>query len=858
MHKNCIDMMNFLLYNKYVTNSKGAFLCMRYPQIVKKMSLEQKAAFVSGYDYWHLEEAPELGLPKIMITDGPHGLRKAKGKDYVPAEGEEKKGGIGLGNSVPATCFPPAATSSCSWDEDLLKQEGEAMGQECLKEKVSTILGPGTNIKRAPVCGRNFEYFSEDPYLAGKCSASVINGVQSKGVGTSLKHFACNSQEAFRMVLNEVIDERTMREIYLPAFEIAVKESQPWTVMNSYNRINGIYASQNKHLQQDILRDEWGFEGLIVTDWGASVDRIPGLENGTDLEMPSSGKLNQNRIVAAVKNGELDEAVLDERVDNVVNLIMKSKPALENEHTFDPKAHHAIAQKVAEGSMVLLKNDDKILPLKKGQKVAVIGEMAKAPRFQGAGSSVINPTMLSNAYDELEKLGVDLTYAQGYYKSAPTKKDKNRLSDAELTKQAVEAAKNADVAVVFVGLTDDFEGEGYDRETINMPANHNALVSAVANANPNTVVVLAGGSVVLMPWLNEVKGLLNSGLGGQAGGIAVANILTGAVNPSGKTSETYPTSFEVNPTFGNYPGGPVTSEHKESVFIGYRYYDSANLDVVFPFGYGLSYTTFEYSDIKLSADKIKDTDTVTVSFKIKNTGDVDGAEIAQVYVADKESTIYRPVKELRAFKKVFLKAGEEKEVSLELSKRAFAFYNVNINDWFVETGDFEIIVAASSRDPKLTAEINVESTVDAQVPDYRQTAPNYYNNVANITRDDFAAVYGELPNPEIDTNKKIDLYCCLNDARHTKWGGKLCNMITKIMSGMGSDANGDGKMLAAMATQIPIRNFIAMSMGVFSPKMADGLLMMLNDDESSFVGFNKIFWRLGGALTRLPALLKSI
>ena len=315
---------------------------MRYPQIVKKMSLEQKAAFVSGYDYWHLEEAPELGLPKIMITDGPHGLRKAKGKDYVPAEGEEKKGGIGLGNSVPATCFPPAATSSCSWDEDLLKQEGEAMGQECLKEKVSTILGPGTNIKRSPVCGRNFEYFSEDPYLAGKCSASVINGVQSKGVGTSLKHFACNSQEAFRMVLNEVIDERTMREIYLPAFEIAVKEAQPWTVMNSYNRINGVYASENKHLQQEILRDEWGFEGLIVTDWGASVDRIPGLKNGTDLEMPSSGTLNQHRIIDAVKNGELDEAVLDERVDNVVNLIMKSKPALEKEHTFDPKAHHAI------------------------------------------------------------------------------------------------------------------------------------------------------------------------------------------------------------------------------------------------------------------------------------------------------------------------------------------------------------------------------------------------------------------------------------------------------------------------------------------------------------------------------------
>ncbi len=355
---------------------------MKHPEIVKKMSLEQKAAFVSGYDYWHLEEAPELGLPKIMITDGPHGLRK---------QNTEKKAsdGIGLGNSVPATCFPPAATSSCSWDEDLLKQEGEALGEECLKEQVSTILGPGTNIKRSPVCGRNFEYFSEDPYLAGKCSANLVNGVQSKGVGTSLKHFACNSQEAFRMVINEVIDERAMRELYLTAFEICVKEAQPWTIMNSYNRINGVYASQNEWLQEKVLRDEWGFEGLIVTDWGASVDRIPGLKNGTDLEMPSSGGLNTKRIIEAVKNGTLDESVLDKRVDNVVDLIVKSKPALEKKHTFDVEAHHKLAQKVAEGSMVLLKNDGAVLPLKKGQKVAVIGEMAKAPRFQGAGSSCL-------------------------------------------------------------------------------------------------------------------------------------------------------------------------------------------------------------------------------------------------------------------------------------------------------------------------------------------------------------------------------------------------------------------------------------------------------------------------------------
>ena len=816
------------------------------------MSLEQKAAFVSGYDYWHLEEAPELGLPKIMITDGPHGLRKAN------PDKKSSTGGIGLGNSVPSTCFPPAATSSCSWDPELLKQEGEAMGEECLKEKVSTILGPGTNIKRAPVGGRNFEYFSEDPLLAGECAAAVINGVQSKGVGTSLKHFAANSQEAFRMVVNEVVDERTLRETYLTAFEIAVKKAQPWTVMNSYNRINGVYASENEWLQEEVLRKEWGFEGLIVTDWGASVDRIPGLKAGTDLEMPCSGDLNTNKIIAAVKDGTLDEKILDERVDKVVDLIVKSKPALEKTYTYDVDAHHAIAQKIAEGSMQLLKNDDGILPLKAGQKVAVIGEMAKAPRFQGAGSSVINPTKLSNAFDELQKLGVDVSYAQGYYKSAPTKKDKDRKTNEELLVEAKEAAAKADVAVVFVGLTEEFEGEGYDREGIEIPAEHNDLVAAVAETNPNTVVVIAGGSVILMPWLKKVKGLLNSGLGGQAGGIAVANILTGKVNPSGKTSETYPRAFEDNPTYGNFPGGPVTSEHRESVYIGYRYYDSADIDVEFPFGYGLSYTTFEYSDLKLSSDNIKDTDTVTVSFKIKNTGSVDGAEIAEVYVADKESTIFRPKKELRGFKKVFLKAGEEKEVSVELSKRAFAFYNVELGDWMVETGEFDILVGASSRDIKLTASMTVESTVSAPIPDYRKTAPNYYNNVANITREDFAAVYGELPNPEIDKSKKIDLYCCLNDARHTKWGGKLCRLIEKIMSGMGSDANGDGKMLAAMATQIPVRNFISMSMGAFSPKQAEGLLKMLNDDESSFVGFNTIFWRLGGTLARLPKLLKSI
>ncbi len=818
---------------------------MKHPDIVSKMTLEQKAAFVSGFNYWQLEQAEELGLVQIMVTDGPHGLRK-KNPDKKASDG------VGLGNSVPTTCFPPAATSSCSWDPELIHSVGVALAEECLKEQVSVVLGPGVNIKRSPVCGRNFEYFSEDPVLAGKMASGFVNGVQSKGVGTSLKHFACNSQEAFRMIINEVVDERALREIYLAAFEICVKEAQPATVMNSYNRINGVYASENKHLQEEILRGEWGFKGLIVTDWGSSVDRIKGLLNGTDLEMPSSGTLNTKKIIAAVESGELNESVLDERVDNVVHLIVKAKTVLGDKYTYDKQAHHEIARKAAEGSMVLLKNDGNILPLKKGQKVAVIGELAASPRFQGAGSSVINPTMLDNALEELKKLGVDVTYAKGYVKN------KDNV-DTALIEEAVNAAASADVALVFAGLTDEFEGEGYDRVNIEMPNCHNELISAVAKANSNTAVVLAGGSVIRMPWINEVKGLLNTGLGGQAVGSAAANILTGAVNPSGKTSETYPLNFEDNPTFNNYPAGPVTSEHRESVYIGYRYYDKAGKKVLFPFGYGLSYTTFEYSDLKLSADSIKDTDTLTVAFKVKNTGDVDGAEVAQVYVADKESTIFRPVKELKGFKKVFLKAGEEKEVSVTLDKRAFAFYNVAVNDWTVESGEFDILVAASCSDIKLTGTVKVDAP-EVEIPDYSKTAPAYYTaDIESMKGEQFAAVYGkELPSPDVDTSKPIDIYCCLNDARHTKWGGKICNLIEKMMSKMGSAENGDGKMIAAMATQIPIRNFMAMSMGVFSPEMAQGLLMILNDNQSTARGIFKIVIRIGGALTRLPALLKSI
>ena len=814
---------------------------MKHPEIVNKMTLDQKAAFVSGFDYWHLEENEALGLPKIMITDGPNGLRKQN------PNGEN----VGLGNSFPATAFPNSATLSCSWDPDLIYKEGQALAEECLKERVSVLLGPGTNIKRAPTCGRNFEYFSEDPLLSGECAAAWINGIQSKGVGASLKHFACNSQEAFRMVINEVVDERALRELYLTAFEIAVKKAQPWTIMNCYNRVNGVYGSEQVHLQQEIARGEWGFEGMFVTDWGASVDRVPGLKAGTDLEMPSSGDYATKKIIAAVESGELDVAVLDTAVDNVVELILKSVPALAEPHDFDQKAHHALAADIASQCMQLLKNDDGILPLKKEQKIAVIGEMAKAPRYQGAGSSVVNPFEVDSAYYALGCRGVNFTYARGYEKG----KD---VINHDLVAEAVANAKQADVAVVFAGLTEEFEGEGYDRENIAMPNCHNDLISKIAEVNPNTVVVLAGGSVVEMPWIGEVKALLNSGLGGEGGGTAVARLLLGEVNPSGKITETYPLQFSDNPTYGNYPGGPVTSEHRESIYIGYRYYDAAGKNVLFPFGHGLSYTTFEYSGIRVSRKNIKDTDKIKVTFKIKNTGSVPGAEVAQLYVADEESTIFRPKQELKGFKKVFLAPGEEQSVAIELDKRAFAFWNVNTNDWCVESGKFNILVGASSRDIRLTSSVNVTATEEASIPDYRESAPAYHYNISAFTRDDFAALYGDLPAIERTQGKPIDIYCCLNDARGTKWGGRICKLIGAAMSKFGSAENGDGKMLAAMATQIPIRNFIAMSMGVFTEEMAQGLLNILNDDTSSAKGLGAILKGIPQAVSKLPNLLKSI
>ena len=785
-------------------------MALKHADLIAQMTLEEKASMCDGLDYWHSQPVDRVGIKSIALNDGPHGIRK-KGN---PEENKD------ILKGVPAICFPTASATACSWDTDLIYKMGEALGDECRKEQVSVLLGPGTNIKRSPLCGRNFEYFSEDGVLAGEMAAAFINGVQSKGIGTSLKHYAANNQETRRMTVNAVVDERTLRETYLLPFEIAVKKAQPWTVMNSYNRLNGTYAAENKWLLTDVLRGDFGYEGVVITDWGAENERVPGLIAGQEIEMPTSTGIGTKLIIDAVNNGELDEAILDAACDKIIELTKKAEPMLGKSYTYDSDEHHNLAREIAGQCMVLMKNDNNVLPLKKDAKIALIGEMAHTPRYQGAGSSLINPIKLDNAYATMKEMGVDFTFSKGY----ELKKCKAKKS-MELILEAKERARNADVAVVFIGLTDEYETEGADRHHLSIPPMHITLVEEVAKVNPNTVVVLSGGASIEMPWADKVPAILNMFLTGQAGGSAVCDILFGDVNPSGKLSETYPLALSDNSSYNYFPGTPVSVEHRESVYVGYKYYDTANKEVAFPFGFGLSYTTFEYSDIKVSADKIKDTDTVTVSFKVKNTGDVDGAEVAQVYVNDVESTIFRPAKELKGFKKVFLKAGEETEISIDLDKRAFAYYNVNLGDWHVESGDFKILVGASSRDIKLEATVYVESTVEAEIPDYKTTAPCYYGaDIMNVSDDAFKAVYGkELPPSTRDKNAPFTVLNTIEDAQDSKWGGRIYRLLIKLL---GADT-----MAGAVATQLPIKNFISMSFGLFSPEMAEGLILIIHDDK---------------------------
>lgn len=660
-------------------------------ELIREMTLEEKAGLCSGADFWNTMGIERLGIPSAMMTDGPHGLRKQEGAaDH-----------LGLNKSVNAVCFPAACATASSFDVELMERMGQILGDECQAENVGMLLGPAVNIKRSPLCGRNFEYMSEDPYLTGKMASAYIRGVQSKGIGTSMKHFAVNNQETDRMQISSEVSERAFREIYLPAFEEAVKKAQPKTVMCSYNKINGVFSSENKKLLTDILRDEWGFEGYVVSDWGAVNDRVKGLKAGLDLEMPGSEGYNTRKIIRAVENGELEEEILDRTVERILKVVFSYADNRKAETVFDREKDHKAAADIETECAVLLENKG-ALPLRKEQKIVYIGEFAKKPRYQGGGSSHINTDSVVSALETAVRKGRAVEYVKGF------SSERDEMTEEDL-KQACEAAAGADVVVIFAGLPDSFESEGYDRKHLGMPNCQNALIEAVAEAQPNTIVVLHNGAPIEMPWLGKVKAVLEAYLGGQAVGGAVVNVLYGNANPSGRLAETFPLRIQDTPCYLNYGGEHDKSVYSEGVFVGYRYYTSKEMEVLFPFGYGLSYTTFSYGNLTVDKKEFKESEKLLVSVDVTNTGACTGKEVVQLYVAPKGGTIIRPVRELKAFEKTELAPGETKTVTFELDSRAYAYWNTEIHDWHVETGAYEIQICRNAQEVLLSEEVQVES-----------------------------------------------------------------------------------------------------------------------------------------------------
>ncbi len=773
-------------------------------KLVNELTLEEKASLCSGADFWHTKAIDRLNIPAAMVSDGPHGIRKQ----------ESLADHMGVAESIKAIGFPTASAMACSFDRDLLHKVGDALGEECVAEDLAVLLGPGINMKRSPICGRNFEYYSEDPVVAGELGAAFVNGVQEHGVGTSLKHFAANNQEWRRMSISAEIDERTLREIYLAAFETVVKKAQPWTIMCSYNRINGVYSCENDWLLNKVLRDEWGFEGLVMTDWGAMDERVPSLKAGLDLEMPDCHGETDKLIVKAVQSGELEEPVLDTAVERILTMVDKYLTARKGidpasmvhplpssvERGYDVAAHHALARTTAEQSAVLLKNED-ILPLQKDKKIAFIGEFAKVPRIQGGGSSHINNTSIESA---LDAAGDSVSYAQGFHIDEET-------TDETLLQEAITLAKESDVAVIFAGLPDSFESEGFDRTHLNMPANQNELIARISEVQPNVVVVLHSGSPIAMPWLDKVAGVLQMYLAGQASGGAAVNLLFGDATPCGKLAETFPLHLEDNPSYLNFPGNRKKVCYQEGVFIGYRYYDKKKMDVLFPFGYGLSYTDFTYSNMKVTVngknatdvDVIKETDEIVVSADITNTGNCDGAEIVQLYIKNPVVYEIRPEKELRDFAKVFLKAGETKTVTFTLNARAFSYYETRIHDWYAESGDYEILLASSSRDIRLQDTVSI--TGSKKIP--------------------FVADY-------ITTCEDVELFA--------KDGSALDEMLRRSGFAEATDHDGDDSMgsgtadmMKAMFTGTPLHSILSFSSEELTYEDIQDTIRKLNEAEKN-------------------------
>lgn len=667
-------------------------------ELVNQMTLEEKASLCSGQDFWHTKGIKRLGIPSLMVSDGPHGLRKQ----------DDAGDHLGVNDSIKAVCFPAGCATASSFDRELVTMLGETLGEECQAERVSTILGPAMNIKRSPLCGRNFEYYSEDPLVSTEMASAFVHGVQSKNVGTSPKHFMANNQEYHRMTSSSEMDERTMREIYLASFEGMVKKEKPWTIMNSYNKLNGTYLCEHREMLTDILRKEWGFDGYVMTDWGAMNERVAALKAGCNLEMPSCSGATDAEIVSAVQNGTLDEAVLDASCEEFLNIVYRYVENHDDTAVFQHERDHEIARLVEEESIVLLKNEEAVLPLLPDKKVAFIGKYAKIPRYQGGGSSHINSFKVESALDAVKVIEnvneANITFAQGF-------NDAEDKVDETLMAEAVEAAKRAEIAVIFAGLPDNFESEGYDRKHMHMPNCQKQLIEAVAAVQPNIVVVLHNGAPVEMPWIGKVKAVLEAYLGGQAVGAAVVNVLYGNVNPSGHLAETFPLRLQDTPCYLNYGGEHDKSVYSEGVFVGYRYYTSKDINVLFPFGHGLSYTTFAYSNLTVDKESVKESEKLTVSVDVTNTGSRTGKEVVQLYVAAKEGTMIRPVRELRGFEKIELAPGETKRVQFLLDNRSYAYWSTELHDWHVESGEYEIQIGRNAQEVVLSCSVQVVSEV---------------------------------------------------------------------------------------------------------------------------------------------------
>lgn len=786
---------------------------MKHQELIDKMTIEEKAALLSGKTIWQTRDLQRLGIPSVFCADGPHGIRKQAG------EGDH----LGLNASLTATCFPTAATIANSWDEKLGEEIGKALGEEAASQEVNILLGPGLNIKRSPLCGRNFEYFSEDPYLAGKMAASYVKGIQSRGIYACPKHFAVNSQELRRMAMNAVVDERTLREIYLTGFEIVVKEGGAKAIMTSYNEVNGEYANENKHLLQEILREEWGFDGIIITDWGGSNDHTKGVAAGSNLEMPAPGLDSARILIRSLENGTLKMEEMDRCVDQLLDAVLELTDSdKKKKNSFNAKKHHELARKAAGESAVLLKNENKILPLKEGCHVAMIGDFAITPRYQGAGSSMVNPTELDTAENVIDNYNlVNMGVAKGY--------QRNGTADDVLKTEALKLAESADVVLYCFGLDELSESEGLDRQHMRILENQIVLLEELAKVNANVVGILNAGAPIEMPWHNKCKAILHGYLNGQAGARAIFDILTGQVNPSGKLNETYPIYAEDTPTYNYFPGKERNAEYREGPYVGYRYYDTTGICVRYPFGYGLSYTEFNYTDLRVTKD--------SAEFTLTNTGDRDGAEIVQLYVGLPDARVFRPKKELKGFVKIFLKAGESRRVQIPFDDKTFRYWNVKTNRWEIEGGIYRIWVAASSEDIRLEGEIAVEGTT-TEFP-YKPEALLSYRSgrITEVADKEFEELLGHPIPPEewtgeLDIN---DAICQMYYAR-----SRLARRVYRCLTAMKKKSEKSGKtdLNILFIYNMPFRGIAKMTGGIVSMEMAEGMVLAVNGHL--FKGLKKI------------------